>query len=227
MISNIKNIVAKKSRYKRSKLFLKLLNPSEDSTILDLGGGKGRHFASVFPFRKNVTISCFIQSNLDYAKNNYGFNTILLDGTQEKLPFEDNHFDIVFCSSVIEHVTGPKSQAIADFKSDGDIFRTKAYDYQKNFALEIQRISKRYFVQTPDKRFFVEVHSWIPLLGYLRTHNQWKVIKLFNRFWPRKDENPDWALLSVREMKEFFPDATIHYEKLFGINKSIIAVGPR
>lgn len=225
MITALKSAIARRSRAKRARLALRYLGISENDRILDLGGGKGRHFASVFPFRRNVWISCHLPDNLRYAEEKYGFNTVLLDGTDERLPFEDKAFDVVFCSSVIEHVTGPKDEAVQRFKSDGAAFQREAFAYQERFAREIRRIGKRYYVQTPNRNFPVEVHSWIPGLGYLRTDRQWKVIRRFNGFWPRKDERPDWSLLTRSDMRRLFPDAEIVTERWGGLTKSIIAIG--
>ncbi|HYN82703.1 MAG TPA: class I SAM-dependent methyltransferase [Gemmatimonadaceae bacterium] len=61
--------------------------------------------------------------------------------------FATGSFDVVFSSSVIEHV--------------GD------YATQRRMADEIQRVGKRYFVQTPNKRFPLEPHFLFPWFQYL------------------------------------------------------------
>lgn len=226
MISALKAWVANKSRHNRSMLLRDTLKPSVSMSILDLGGGKGRHFGKYYPDLKNVCVADFNPKALAYAKANYGFDTVRVDGS-ETLPFDDHAFELVFCSSVIEHVTGEKLSAIQRFKSDGRAFKQIAWGCQQAFAEEIRRISSAYYVQTPSRWFPVEVHSWIPLIGALPTHVQWWVIRIFNRFWPRRDENPDWSLLGYGEMKALFPDAVIYRERMFGFTKSYIAVrGP-
>lgn len=225
MILALKRYIARRSRMKRARLVMQELNLTENDRILDLGGGKGRHFASVFPFRKNVWIGCHSQENLHFASEKYGFNTVLLDGCDDRLPFEDKAFDVVFCSSVIEHVTGPKDEAVGLFKTDGARFVTQALPHQERFAREIQRIAKRYYVQTPNRLFPFEMHSWLPGLGYLPTHWQWQVLRVSNHFWPQREENPDWALLTYRQMRALFPDATLKVERFAGLVKSVIAIG--
>lgn len=222
-IARLKNWVQAASRRRRARMFFDILKPDPHASVLDLGGGRGRHLARFYPGLKNVCIGDYNRTALDYAARSFAYKTLPLDGTS-RLPVADRSFDIIFCSSVIEHVTGPKADAVALFKRDGPAFRQQALVYQRAFADEIRRCSKRYFVQTPARYFPVEVHSWIPLLGYLRTDMQWQVIKVFNRFWPRKDECPDWCLLTGRQMAELFPDATIHRERVFGITKSYIAI---
>ena len=223
LLASLKRAVASRSRSKRADLFRRTLIPSQSDRILDLGGGKGRHFAQHLPELNRVCVADHNADALAFAKQRFGFETVLLDAT-ERLPFADQEFDIVFCSSVIEHVTGPKEEAIALFKRDGQAFRESAKEHQRRFAAEIGRIGKRYFVQTPYRFFPVEVHSWLPLLGYLPTHLQWAVMKITNSFWPRRDSHPDWSLLTCDEMQRLFPEADIHRERFFGITKSVIAI---
>jgi hypothetical protein len=77
-----------------------------------------------------------------------------------RLPFNDQELDIVFCSSVIEHVTVPKSDIYA--YQHWREFREQSFQHQKAFADEIRRVGKRYFVQTPYKYFIIESHTWMP-----------------------------------------------------------------
>lgn len=58
-------------------------------------------------------------------------------GGSGKLPFAARQFDLVFCSSVIEHVTGPRHEMIAT--TDGDEFRRRAWQHQQ--ALQRQPVS--------------------------------------------------------------------------------------
>ncbi|HWR52394.1 MAG TPA: methyltransferase domain-containing protein [Bryobacteraceae bacterium] len=64
-----------------------------------------------------------------------------------RLPFRDAAFDVVFSNSVIEHV--------------GDAARQRA------FAAEAARVGKGYWVQTPNRRFPVEVHLHTPFIHWL------------------------------------------------------------
>ena len=223
-IATLKAAISHASRASRADLFLRTLRPTSDDRIVDLGGRSGHHFARYFPLLKNVVIADYNPKSLAYAARVYRFQTRLVDGT-ECLPFRDGEFDIVFCSSVIEHVTGPKAEAVARFKQNGRLFRDQAWRCQVRFAAEVRRVAKHYFVQTPCRYFPIEVHSWIPFLGYMPSHVQWHLIRLFNRFWPRKNLEPDWALLDRRQMKALFPDARIYRERfLLLFTKSLIAI---
>jgi SAM-dependent methyltransferase len=59
----------------------------------------------------------------------------------EGLPFGDQEFDLVYCSSVIEHVPPPRRTA---------------------FAAELRRVGRGWMVQTPAYSFPLEPHSLLP-----------------------------------------------------------------
>ncbi len=91
------------------------------------------------------------------------------------------------------------------------------------FAAEIRRLGKCYFVQTPCKSFPIESHTWLPLAGYLPRRVLLPLLRLSNSFWPKKTA-PDWNLLSPAEMLVLFPDSEAVEERLMGLRKSIMAV---
>lgn len=223
MLKKIQKKFSDKARKKRGKLFKETLHPVKTDQLLDLGGGNGVHFNQIIDDEKikHVTISDISESSLKYAEENFGYKTLLLTESKE-LPFKDNAFDIVFCNSVIEHVTLPKKD-IWSFKNTQE-FKKISFERQAEFSDEIRRIAKSYFVQTPNKYFIIESHTWLPgVIAILPRTIQIGVIKLFNRFWPKKT-TPDWNLLTYKDMQKLFPDATIYKEKSLGLTKSLIAI---
>jgi SAM-dependent methyltransferase len=221
MFVGIAKAYTKRARSRRGEMFRSYLQPSDEDRILDLGGGNGAHLASIVPYRKNVYIADISQSALDVAEHKFGFKTILLNETGQ-LPFDTHQFDIVFCSSVIEHVTVEKDQ-IRTIRSDKQFYE-EAYPRQQSFAEEIRRIGRRYFVQTPYKYFPIESHTWLPVaIVFLPRAWQIRLIDSMNQWWP-KTTSPDWNLLTNEEMQELFPDAEVLFEKSFGFTKSLIAV---
>jgi SAM-dependent methyltransferase len=87
------------------------------------------------------------------------------------LPFAEAEFDLVYCSSVIEHVPPPRRAA---------------------FAAEVRRVGRGWFVQTPAYSFPLEPHSLLPLAHWLpprarRTYwrlgaaGAWEEIELLRR----------------------------------------------
>jgi len=210
-----------RARQSRGALFRELFEPTADDAILDLGSEEGDHIAAILPFRYNVTIADIDADKLELGRMRHGFRTVLLDETG-KLPFPDGHFDIVFCSSVIEHVTLRKS-TLGDVTST-TAFAAAAFARQREFADEIRRIAKRYFVQTPNKWFLVESHTWLPLpVVLLPRALQLRFLASLDRWWIKRT-NADWNLLTARDMAVLFPDAMIRRERVLGMTKSLMAV---
>jgi protein-L-isoaspartate O-methyltransferase len=208
-------------RARRGRLFIERLRPSDTDTVLDLGGGRGGYMAEILSHRRNVTIADVDPDMLRGAAETYGFRTLHLDGA-EQFAIRDQHYDVVFCSSVIEHVTGPK-EIIFNLR-DGAQFAASARAAQANFAREVRRVGKRYFVQTPYKYFPIESHSFLPFVVVLLPRSwQVKLLEFFGRYWI-KSVQPDFRLLTIREMRALFPDAEIVLERYCGFVKSIVAI---
>ncbi|HQU83724.1 MAG TPA: class I SAM-dependent methyltransferase [Pyrinomonadaceae bacterium] len=212
------------ARQKRAQMFRSYFSIDGTTKILDLGSENGTNIFNVLQNTSynpnNVYIADINENAVEEGKRNYGFNPVLIDESG-KLAFEDKFFDIVYCSSVIEHVTVVKSD-VWTWK-DGKEFREESFKHQKLFADEIIRLGKKYFVQTPSKNFPVESHTWLPIVGYLPRKQFLPVLKLSNRFWVKQAE-PDFNLLDANDMKRLFPDAKIVSEKKYGLTKSIMAI---
>lgn len=206
----------------RKDYFIKYFKPTQEDKILDFGGYDGRRMVEIFSdWRMNIYIADISFQGLGFAKNNYGFETILLN-ENGIIPYEDKFFDIIFCNSVIEHVTVDKKDMYSIITNSE--FRIKSLLRQKKLADEIRRVGKKYFVQTPNKHFIIESHAWFPSFYiYLPRMYQIKLIRFLNRFWIKKT-GPDFNLLTVKDMKGFFPDAIIKKEKSLFMTKSIIAI---
>ena len=114
------------------------------------------------------------------------------------LPFADGEFDLVYCSSVIEHVPPPRRPA---------------------FAAEIRRVGRGWFVQSPAFSFPIEPHSLLPVA-------HWLPVALRRRYW-RLGAAGGWeeiALLRRGEMERLFGPARA--ERLGPFAKSWICVSP-
>jgi hypothetical protein len=127
--------------------------------------------------------------------------------------FADAEFDVVFSNSVIEHVGGLEDQ--------------------RQMAKEIQRVGRRFFVQTPNRRFPVEPHTVFPLFQFLPLAVRISLVRRFQLGWiPRtldaraaRESVSSIRLLTRAEVTELFPGATIHRERLCGLTKSFVACG--
>jgi SAM-dependent methyltransferase len=97
------------------------------------------------------------------------------------LPFAEDEFDLVYSSSVIEHVPPARREA---------------------FASEVRRVGRGWFVQTPALSFPIEPHSLLPFAHWLPT-------ALRRPYW-RLGAAGGWeeiSLLSRREMEALFGPA--------------------
>jgi SAM-dependent methyltransferase len=114
------------------------------------------------------------------------------------LPFADGDFDLVYCSSVIEHVPPPRRAA---------------------FAAEIRRVGRGWFVQTPAFSFPIEPHSLLPAA-------HWLPVWLRRSYWQlgAAGEWEEIRLLRRREMEELFGPARA--ERLGPLVKSWVCVSP-
>jgi hypothetical protein len=118
-----------------------------------------------------------------------------------RLPFRDRSFDVVFSNSVIEHV--------------GDAFR------QKQFASEAARVGRGFWIQTPNRRFPIELHLLTPFIHWLPRSWQRRIVPRFTVWSLLARATPDRReyflnhylsavrLLSAGEMQELFPGARV------------------
>ena len=224
VIKSYIEFISNRSRERRAELFKDNFLITCDTIILDLGSEKGTNIYRVLigtdAINKNIYIADINPVLVNEGYVRYGYQPVVLqeDGS---LPFDDGFFDIVFCSSVIEHVTLPKNK-IWNILSEKK-FKNESLRRQKEFAEEIRRVGKQYFVQTPYKYFPIESHTWLPLLGFLPRSLIVFTLRFTNLIWIKKT-TPDWHLLSKSQMKYLFPDAQIIEEKICGLTKSIMAV---
>ncbi|MGO9763875.1 MAG: class I SAM-dependent methyltransferase [Solirubrobacteraceae bacterium] len=114
------------------------------------------------------------------------------------LPFADDEFDLVYCSSVIEHVPPARRAA---------------------FAAELRRVGRGWFVQTPALSFPIEPHSLLP-------GAHWLPARLRRAYW-RLGATGGWeeiSLLSRSELESLFGPARA--ERVGGLVKSWVCVSP-
>ncbi len=114
------------------------------------------------------------------------------------LPFADREFDLVYCSSVIEHVAPARRAA---------------------FAAEIRRVGRGWFVQSPARSFPIEPHALLP-------GAHWLPARLRRVYW-RAGAAGAWEdieLLSRGEMEALFGPARA--ERMGPLAKSWVCVSP-
>ncbi|MGU3499869.1 class I SAM-dependent methyltransferase [Mycobacterium sp. C31M] len=218
--------VSARARERRAAMFRSSFVLDSTTRILDLGSESGANIHAVLRGTdvrpENVHIADIDQEAVELGYELYGFAPTTIDECG-RLPFPDGYFDIVYCSSVIEHVTVPKAD-VWQLRS-GRQFRRESRERQGAFADEVRRLGRGYFVQTPYRHFPIESHSWLPFVAWLPRRVLVPFLGLTNRFWV-KETSPDWYLLDRSEMGELFYDAHIVSERFLLMPKSLMAIRP-
>ena len=181
--------------------------------IIDIGG-TDFYWGIVPPeYLQRHRVSITIVNPAGYEiKNDFGpFRFVEGDGCN-LAGFADKSFHIAHSNSVVEHV--------------GD------WDRMVRFAAELQRVSQRLFVQTPNFWFPIEPHFMTPLFHWLPQPTRvWLVMRFQLGHWKKADTLDEAVrivesarLLNRRMMQTLFPKARIITERLFGLAKSFVAV---
>jgi hypothetical protein len=186
------------------KKFTELFNIKDSDRVIDVGGCPFTW--TLMDAKPNI-----IMVNVEDETWQEG-NLKKIKGDGRSLQFDDNSFEIAFSNSVIEHVG--------------------CYADQLAFAREISRVGYRYYVQTPNRWFFVEPHLLTVFIHYLPRSVLRKLVRYFSlwglKMRPTQKQVDDFLgeirLLDYREMGQLFPDAEILRENLFGMTKSLIAI---
>lgn len=203
--------VQERFRARRMALFEREFRVTAETRILDVGG-------LPMPWTLLDVQPRITMLNLpgDVFRRDMPRNIEWVAGDGCHLPFPDQSFDLVFSNSVIEHV-GP-------------------WERQVQFALEIARVGRAYFVQTPNRRFPVEQHLLTPFVHWLPRGWQRSLVRRFT-VWemvtrpdaPQREYYLDHYLAAIRlvtagEMARLFPAARIARERFCGLTKSLVAI---
>jgi SAM-dependent methyltransferase len=187
---------AARARARRHAQFFTLTGLRPGARVLDLGCGRIglRALVGDGPVEPQLDITGVdLQPRPDYP------GPFVQADAAEGLPFSDREFDLVYCSSVIEHVPPERREA---------------------FAAELRRVGRGFYVQTPAFSFPLEPHALLPLA-------HWLPASLRKLYW-RLGAAGEWeqiSLLRRREVERLFgaPARPEHFGPLV---KSWICVRP-
>jgi len=177
------------------------MNPKAGMSVLDLGGQP--MIWDTVP----IPLDLVILNKPGVAASDYSSHHSISyeDGDACAVKgFEERSFDCAFSNSVIEHV-GPVNK-------------------QTEFAREVRRLGKSYWVQTPSKWFPIEAHCGMPFWWfYPRWLQQYFIARWRKKLpaWTRMVE--ETTVLTYPDLQRLFPEATILTEKSFGLPKSYVA----
>ncbi|HWF72898.1 MAG TPA: class I SAM-dependent methyltransferase [Solirubrobacteraceae bacterium] len=163
---------AARARRRRLEQFLRLARVGPETRILDIGCG-GFGLRSLLP-GYDIT-------GVDVVERPEYLGPFVCADATERLPIDDDEFDIAYASSVIEHI--PPGRRLA-------------------FASEVRRVARGWYVQTPAMSFPIEPHALLP-------GAHWLPRGVRRRYWRLgAGGDPDEVqLLRRRELERLFGPA--------------------
>jgi SAM-dependent methyltransferase len=198
MLRRVASQVSLRSRERKLGLFLELLEPGPDSTVVDVGvtnapfggGSTDNFFEARYPWPERIT--GVGHTELDAFEAAFpAVTAVRADGRE--LPFDDGTFDFGFSNAVVEHVAGGR-------------------EGQRQFVHELCRVSKCVFVTTPNRWFPLEVHTLLPFVHWLPAAQRAQLIRYEDVLDP----------LGPKELAALFPYSV----RVLNRGMTLIAVGP-
>jgi len=188
-LARLASPLAARARARRHERFFALTGLTAGASVLDVGCGR----VGLRALEPDLHIT-----GVDLVvRPDYPGQFVAADAAAG-LPFADGQFDLVYCSSVIEHVPPARRAA---------------------FAAEIRRVGRGWFVQTPAVSFPIEPHSLLPLA-------HWLPVAARRLYW-RLGAAGGWeeiSLLTRAEMELLFGPARA--ERFGPLVKSWVCVHP-
>jgi SAM-dependent methyltransferase len=188
-IARIASPWAARARARRHERFFALTCLPSGARVLDVGCGA----LGLRAFEPTLDIT-----GVDIRETTGYPGAFVRADAAEGLPFAENEFDLVYCSSVIEHVEPQR---------------------RERFASEIRRVGRGWFVQTPARSFPIEPHALLP-------GAHWLPERLRRPYW-RLGATGQWeaiSLLGKAEMQHFF--GPVAAERFGPLVKSWIGISP-
>jgi len=180
------------AREKMFSKFMKIMDPQPNHVVLDVGVTSDDQFPESNYFEKmylyKEKIVCVGTEDGSHLEEKYPGIKFIKVYTGKPLPFKDKEFDIAFSNAVIEHVGNA--------------------DAQRAFVKEVMRVSKSFFITTPNSWFPVEFHTALPLLHWLPKKMHRKIIFVLGEKYWSEEENLN--ILSKHALRSLFPaDANV------------------
>jgi Methyltransferase domain len=202
---NIWRSIQTQIRRRRFTFFKSLISAlPRPLSVLDAGGTQ-EFWEKVGFIQPDIAIVLY---NLTQVATPYPQMKSMAGDARNMHEFRDKEFDVLFSNSVIEHVG--------------------TYQQQRQMAEEVQRVGKRYCVQTPNRFFPIEPHVLLPFFQFLPFSLKVFILSRFRTPWGWKLANKQGAieyvqeirLLSEKELRALFPGAKIYKERFLGLCKS-------
>lgn len=198
------------TRKKIFRLFMSAMRPSETMNVVDIGVTsdnryrESNFFEQFYPHKERVT--CAGVEDASYLEELYPGIRFIAVTPDHPLPFADSQFDIAFSNAVVEHAGGEEAQRF--------------------FVAEVLRVSRAFFVTTPNRWFPVELHTALPILHYPPKPMYRRVLQRLGLGYWSSEEHLN--LLDARGFGRLFPPQSsvrIRPVHLLGLVSNLIAYG--
>ena len=198
MLRRVASRVSMRSRRRKLQLFLDLLQPGPETTVVDVGvtdapfgsGSSDNFFEALYPWPGQIT--GVGQTELERFTDAFPqVRAVRADGRD--LPFGNAEFDVAFSNAVVEHVAGGR-------------------EGQRQFVHELCRVAHRVFVTTPNRRFPLEVHTLLPFVHWLPKGPRERLLPFDDVLDP----------LSTKDLAALFP----YRVRVINTGMTLIAIGP-
>ncbi len=200
LVSQI-SVTARRRMY---DLFVKVMKPSQNDRVLDIGVTcdvsfkESNFFEQFYPHKERLV--CVGTENAAHLETLYPGVRFVQVRSDEELPFSDKEFDLVFSNAVVEHAGGSRNQAA--------------------FLREACRVGKRVFITTPNRWFPFEHHTAVPVLHYLPKSIYRRILSRTSlEFWSRES---NLNLLTNHEFAALFPADHLVTVKRAGIGFGLL-----
>jgi SAM-dependent methyltransferase len=198
VLRRVASRVSLRSRERKLRLFLDLMAPGPETTVVDVGvtdapfgaGSSDNFFEALYPWPERITAV----GHTELHRFEAAFPAVAAvraDG--RSLPFADGAFDLGFSNAVVEHVAGGR-------------------DGQRAFVHELCRVAGRVFVTTPNRWFPLEVHTLLPFVHWLPPGPRSRVLRFEDVLDP----------LGPKDFAALFPYSV----RVINTGMTLIAVGP-
>jgi SAM-dependent methyltransferase len=191
-----------RSRERKLQLFLELLQPGPETTVVDVGvtdapfgaGSTNNFFEARYPWPHRIT--AVGDTSLERFRAAFPeVRAVQADG--RALPFADAEFELGFSNAVLEHVDGGR-------------------EGQRRFVHELARVARRVFVTTPNRFFPIEVHTLLPFAHWLPATPRDRALRA-------RGFDATLDLLGPRELASLFPYSV----RVLNRGMTLIAIGPQ
>lgn len=174
--------IRKRSRVEKLEQIITLLKPTDHDRLLEVGIADHEYsevdnfLIKNYPYQNRLA-ALSLGDAPSFAKQYPNVRLVCYAGG--KFPLETNEFEIVHSNAVIEHVGQRDAQIL--------------------FLSELVRVAKKGMITTPNKFYFIEVHTRIPFVHWFGKSIFDAVAKAIGKGWASGDY---MYLLSYKDLDD-------------------------